>query len=219
MQNNQKSSKRAAVDKNQTTIFALVAVASVITVGALMVSKGLWSQSAYLGKVADKKEIAVQQLEENKIAVAALEESYEKFDTQNPNLLGGTPEGTGPRDGSNSTLILDALPNTYDFPALTSSIEKLLFGYSIEGIGGSDDVVAQQEAAEGSPVEIPFSFDVTTSYTGFKDLLKTFDLSIRPFNLVRIELDGTNSLLEVGVNGKTYYQPDTGMKITSEVVN
>jgi len=218
MQNNQKSSKRAAVDKNQTVIFAVVAIASVVVVVSLMIAKGLWSQSSYLGKVADKKEAAVKQLEENKVAVSSLTQAYEQFNEQSPNLLGGTPDGTGPRDGTNSTLILDALPNTYDFPALASSLEKLLVGYTIESIGGNDDSLAQANAAVGMPVEMPFSFDVSTSYDGFKQLLDTFNKSIRPFNIVRLELTGVNTNLQVGVEAKSYYQPDTGMQITSEVV-
>lgn len=218
MQNKQQGTKRAAVDKNQATIFAVVAVAAVITVGSLMVAKGLWSQSSYLGKVAGKKEAAVKQLEDNKVAVAALNEEYKKFDGQSPNLLGGNTTGTGPRDGSNSTLILDALPSEYDFPALAASLEKLLVGYTIEGITGSDDSLAQAEAASGTPIEMPFSFDVTTSYDGFKQLLGTFDKSVRPFSLVRLGLTGVNSDLKVTAEAKTYYQPSAGMEVTEEVV-
>lgn len=219
MQNSAKSSKQAAVDKNQATIFAVVAIASVITVGSIMIAKGLWTQSSYLGRVAGKKEAAVKQLESNKVAVSSLTEAYQQLNNQSPNLLGGTPDGLGPKDGSNSTLILDALPNTYDFPALASSLEKLLFGYNIENIGGSDDSIAQQELGAGSPVEIPFSFGVTTSYDGLKQLIDTFDKSIRPFQIVQLDVEGTNSDLKVNVQAKTYYQPDTGMQITTEAVN
>lgn len=218
MQNKQKGAKQAAVDKNQTTIFAVVAIASVITVGSLMVAKGLWSQSSYLGKVADKKEAAVKQLKDNKVAVASLTEAYNKFNEQSPNLLGGTTTGNGPRDGSNGTLILDALPNTYDFPALTSSLERLLVGYLIDGINGSDDSLAQESMPAGVPVEMPFTFDVSTSYDGFKQLLDSFNKSIRPFNIVKLELSGVNSDLKVTVEAKSYYQPDAGLEITSEVV-
>lgn len=218
MSNNQKGSKRAAVDKNQTTIFAVVAIASVIAVGSLMVAKGLWSQSMYLNKVAGKKEVAVSQLEQNKVAVASLTDSYNKFNEQSPNLLGGNTTGTGPRDGSNGELVLDALPNRYDFPALTASLEKLLSGYTIDGINGSDDSLAQQASAPGVPAEIPFSFGVNTSYDGFKQLLDTFNKSIRPFNLTKVDISGENADLNVMIQAKTYYQPDTGVEVGSEVV-
>lgn len=218
MQNNQKGAKRAAVDKNQTKIFIIVAVASVVVIATIVTAKGLWSQSSYLSKVTEKKEVAVKQLEANKVAVESLTEAYNRFDEQSPNLLGGSPDGGSTRDGSNSTLILDALPNRYDFPALTASLEKLLTSYTIEGISGNDDLLAQQGMPAGTPVEIPFSFSVNTSYDGFRQLLDTFNKSIRPFNLTKIELIGVNSDLHISAEAKTFYQPDAGVEIKKEIV-
>lgn len=213
-----KGDKRTRVDKNKTTILVVVSIAAIVTVVSLMVSKTLWDKSNYLGKVADKKEIALKQLEENRVSIESLAEAYESFNKQNPNLLGGSPDGNGPRDGSNGTLVLDALPNRYDFPALASSIEKLLTGYSINGITGSDDTLAQLEAEPGSPVEMPFTFDVATSYDGFKNLIADLNKSIRPFQVVKLELKGASGNLQVILEGKTFYQPESGLKIEQEKV-
>jgi len=213
-----KGSKRVQVDKDKTIIFVIVAIAAVISVGSLMVSKGLWSQANYLDKVSGKKEVAVKQLEDNKKAVDSLKESYDTFRNQNPNLIGGSPDGQGDREGDNAKLILDSLPSRYDFPALTSSLEQLLFGYKINGITGTDDAIIQQENTTEAVVDIPLSIDVATSYEGFKTLIDNLDKSIRPFHILQLELRGSNTTLQTTVSMKTFYQPEKGLEITEEQV-
>lgn len=212
------NSKRLQLDKNKATIFAVVAVAAVVSVAALVIGRGLWNQTNYLGRVADKKEEAVRVLENNKDAVAELAETYKTFDERNPNLLGGDPAGNGERDGSNGALVLDSLPSKYDFPALTASVEKLLTGYTINNITGTDDNLAQAGATADAPVEMPFSFIVVANYDGVKQLIDTFDRSIRPFKFKSLNLSGNNGSLTTTVNALTYYQPETGLKITEESV-
>lgn len=213
------NSKRVQVDKDKTTIFAIVSVAAFITVASLMVARGLWSQTAYLSKVADKKEVAVKQLEANKSAVVTLEESYKKFKEQTPNLLGGSIEGASEKDGDNAKLILDSLPSKYDFPALTTSIERLLVGYGINGITGVDDTVAQQTTDPAiGVVEIPFSVDVYSNYEGIKELINSLHKSIRPFQVTKLEFRGTNDRLQAFISAKTFYQPERGLEITEEPV-
>lgn len=215
---NKNNAKRAQVDKDKTLIFAIVSVAAFIVVAALMMSKGLWSQANYYGSVADKKEIAVKQLETNLSAVNSLQAAYNSFKNQDPNLIGGSSTGTADRDGDNARLVLDALPSKYDFPALATSLERLLLGYDINGITGNDDSVAQSGAAAGSVIEMPFTVDVNTNYDNFKNLINTFDRSIRPLSISRIDFRGTNGDLQVGISAKTFYQPEKGLEITSEVV-
>lgn len=215
---NNRGPKKILVDRNKTTIFVFVAVAAVISTASLVISKGVWDQSRYLGRIVAKKEVATKQLEDNKVAVQSLTEAYKTFDTQSPNLIGGSIEGGGSRDGSNGTLILDSLPDSYDFPALVASVERLLQGYNINNIGGVDDYVAQQDAQPGVPQEMPFTFDVTTSYGGLEQLLESLGRSIRPLHILSIDLRGANSELNVSVSAKTYYQPDAGMHITKEIV-
>lgn len=210
--------KKIQIDKNQTTIFIAVAIAAVITVLALVLSRGLWSRSRYLSKVIDKKEKAVKQLEDNKVAVNDLKRYYDEFDGQQTNLMGGSRLGSGERDGSNGSLILNALPNSYDFPALTSSVEKMLSGYAIEGIVGVDDSVAQSNPKSSGVIEMPFSFNVNTSYDDLKKLVSSFDKSIRPFSITKMELSGNNSVVKAEIFAKTYYQPNTSLKITEETV-
>lgn len=212
------NSKRVQVDKDKTNIFIIVAVASVVGIACLMTSKSFYSKGSYLSKVAEKKESAVTQLEKNTSALSSLKESYTIFKDKNPNLIGGLATGTGDRDGNNVKLILDALPNKYDFPALTSSIEQLLVGYKVNGITGTDDIITQQSSSASAPVEIPFTVDVGTDYKEFKVLLDKLDKSIRPFSINQLELRGSNSLLQTSMQLKTYYQPEKGLEIKTEEV-
>lgn len=219
MKNKKISQKRGQIDKNQATTFAFVAIAAVFTVASLVISKGIWDRTRYMAKVVEKKEIAVKQLNDNKDAVSKLGETYKSFNSQNPNLLGGSIEGPGDKDGSNSTLVLDSLPNKFDFPALASSLEKMLLGYSTGSIGGTDSNTTDAPASPSSgAMEIPFTFDATTDYTGLKELISSFNRSIRPFHITKVELSGTNNELKANFTAKTFYQPDTTLKITTETV-
>lgn len=211
-------SKRLQIDKDKTVIFAVVSVAAFIFIASLVMAKGLWSQANYYSKVADKKEQAVKQLENNKAAIASLQTAYNAFKGQDPNLLGGSAMGTGDRDGDNARLVLDALPNQYDFPALATSLERLLTGYKLNGITGTDDAIAQASAQPGVVVEIPLTVDVTANYEDLKNLINTFDRSIRPFQITKVDFRGTNSELQASFSAKTFFQPEHGLKITKEVV-
>ncbi len=212
------NTKRKQLDKAQATMLAIVIGASAVTVFALFASKAYYSQANYLNKVATEKEKAVNQLKSNKEAVSTLVESYKSFSGQNPNLLGGTPTGKGEKDGDNGRLILDALPSKYDFPALATSIEKLLTGYTINNISGSDDTISQDQVASASIVDIPFKLDIQADYKGVQNLVTTFEKSIRPFQFDQIELSGTNNILQASFTMKSFYQPEKNLKIDTEVV-
>lgn len=213
-----KSVKRAQVNKDQTNILIILGVASVLTIASLVVAKGFWSRGNYLSKVSSQKATALQQLKDNEKATASLVEKYTEFVDQNPNLLGGSLDGESDKDGDNGELVLDALPSKYDFPAVAASLEKILTGYTIGGIVGTDDSAAQAAIAGSGPVEIPFTLSVTTNYIDFRNLVDSFNRSIRPIQITRLELAGENDSLETSIVGKTFYQPETGVKITKGVV-
>lgn len=218
---NARLSKRVQVDKTQAMMLGVAIAASFISVFALVAAKTYFSQANYLNRVAAKKEAAVKQLKTNEQAASTLVTSYKSFSAQNPNLTGGIPTGTGERDGDNGRLILDALPSKYDFPALATSLEKLLTGYTINSISGTDDVATNSDSAAATnakAVDMPFSLDVSTDYKGLQTLITTFEKSIRPFQVLSLEIGGTNSTLKANISAKTYYQPARDLKVTSEVV-
>lgn len=216
------SSKRLQISKANAQVVMAVAIAAFVTTFSLVAANALLGNRSYQSRVIGEKEKAVSQLNENKQAVVSLAEAYREFTSRTENIIGGNPSGEGDRDGDNAKIILDALPSKYDFPAVTSSIEKILAeqNYTIESIVGTDDEVAQNESASPNPqpIEIPFEFGVNGKYSTMEDLLGTLERSIRPFEIVTLSFKGTDNEITLTANAKTYYQPEKSLSITKKVV-
>jgi hypothetical protein len=215
------ASKRIQVDKANTQIIGMIAGATFLVIFSLVASRALLSQRSYQSRIISEKEKAVAQLKANVGAVGSLVESYNTFVSLPTNAIDGLSQGTEDRDGDNARIVLDALPSQYDFPALTSSLEKLLTNanYTIESISGIDDEVNQQKQAETptpTPIEMPFEISFTSSYGSAKDLIGTLDQSIRPFHINKVVFDGSDASMEVLVTAKTYYQPGKALTIRTK---
>lgn len=215
----QLTTKHMQVDRAKAIMLALVAATSIVAVFALVASKTYYVKITYQTRVTQAKKDALNKLKANEEAAQKLVVSYKAFASKSPNYLGGTPAGIGIKDGDNARLVLDALPSKYDFPALTASLEKLLTGYTISNIAGSDDVAAQDQAIENpQPVGIPFSFGVATNYKGIQDLVSTFEHSIRPFQIATLDMTGTNESLQVSITASTFFQPARSFSLTKRVI-
>lgn len=216
------SLKQLAIDKDNATILLAAGFASFIIVFSLVASYSLLNQSNYQGKVIGKKKTALKQLKVNSSEVEKLKTSYQVFASAEQNVLGGNSKGTGDKDGENPRLVLDALPSKYDFPALTSSLEKLFKPYALESITGTDDEVAQASATQDSgdiqPVEMPFSISLLGSSQQSKDILQLFERSIRPFQIQKLTFTGKSNQTQLDVTAKTYMQPEKKFEIKTEVV-
>jgi Tfp pilus assembly protein PilO len=125
-------------------------------------------------------------------------------------------------DGDNAKIILDALPSKYDFPALTTSLEKLALsqGVNIESMTGTDDEVAQTDSASSTPVPIamPFQITVTGNYASIQKVVKAFEKSIRPIQIQTLQLTGSDQKMQMNITAQTYYQPEKTLNIKREVV-
>lgn len=217
------STKRIAIDKANASLIVIVAVSAFIVMFSLVACKALLDQRAYQGRVIDKKELARDTLQQNIAAVDTLNVSYQEFANSEVNVLGGSSDGKGDRDGENPRIVLDALPSKYDFPALTTSIEKLLkeSNFKLSNITGTDDEVAQAENASSDspvPVEIPFTVEAQVPSSGAKSMVELFERSIRPFHIRKVELTQQNGQLMITLTGKTYFQPGKSLNVRSEVV-
>lgn len=216
--------KRVAISKANGQMIAAIAIASFVAVFCLIATKAAWGQNRYQAKVTTEKEKAKHQLDTNIQAFNSLLDSYKKFDSQDPNVLNGSKTGSGDNDGTNSKLILDALPSSYDFPALASSLEKVLNnqGVRVTGIGGSDDQLNQQNntgSATPEPLAVPFTFTVSgVDYKGVNSLLTKLQQSIRPMQIDILNLSGSSTNMTVNVSAHTYYQPGKNLSITKKVV-
>lgn len=216
-------SKRVLVNKANSNIVLVAAAASFVVIFSLVASKTLISQMNYQNHVISAKKTALKQLKSDIQATGPLVTSYKIFDGTLQNIIGGTSTGTAANDGTNSTLILDALPSKYDFPALATSIEKLISarGLQIQDIQGTDDEVAQsanQSSTTPKPVPMPFQLTVLGNYTALQGLIADFQNSIRPFQIQSVDLSGAESNMTLTLTAQTFYQPEKDLNITTKVV-
>jgi hypothetical protein len=205
-----KSLKYAIIDKDSTKILVTVGIAAFVVIFCIFAMKALVSQSSFNSKVISAKKTALNQLEKDKKAADDLRVTYDTFVNQQQNILGGSSTGTGPIDGNNAQLIIDALPGNYDFPALSSSIEKILKdgGYKIDAIGGADEGTSTATTTSTSgAVEIPYSFSVSASVENTKNLLDTLERSIRPMYVTSLTFQSTDVGLRSTLGIKTFYAP------------
>jgi hypothetical protein len=236
----QVSTKRLMIGKANSTIVVVVGIAAFVTAFSLVASRALIAKRTYQNRVIDAQEKARDQLTQNLKEVETLNTAYVAFTGQDPNIIGGSRAGTGDRDGDNAKIVLDALPSKYDFPALTSSIEKIMGG-KIQTITGIDEEANQnagaqtdsQDSSNGQsgqtddsgntagtgPVEMPFEISVEGSYASMQEILTILQTSIRPIHLNTLSYTASDAgNVELSITAKSFYQPEKTLKITTEDV-
>src|SRR5487761_1483126 len=153
--------KRIAIDKANFQMVVIVGVASFISVFCLIASNTVWNQDSYQSRVISAQSKANQELLKDISAYNTLTNSYEAFVSTPNNVIGGNSTGTGSNDGNNAKIVLDALPPSYDFPALATTLANILNknGLPPTGITGVDNQLTQQSNSSSSnpqPVSMPF---------------------------------------------------------------
>jgi hypothetical protein len=217
------SAKQLMINKANARMVVITSVAAFVVVFCLVASFTLLGQLNYQNKVIGKKKEAYNQLKTDLRNINSLVASYNAFSNTPQNMLGGNPDGTGQNDGDNGKIVLDALPSKYDFPALATSLEKILSGQNvqIQSITGTDDEIAQAAGTSSSPapVEMPFEITVDGDFNSIKGVIDAFQRSIRPIKVTSLEVSasGDNSLT-LTIQATTYYQPEKSLSIKQEVV-
>lgn len=217
------SVKRTLIEKSNTTIVAATSVACFIVIFSVVASISLFNQFTYQNRVIGANRTALNQLKTDLESTKSLVTSYNAFVSTPTNSIGGNPDGTGPQDGSNAKVILDALPSKYDYPALVTSLENILTGQAvqIQSITGTDDAASQagnQTSSKPTPQTMPFQVVVTGNYAAIQNVVSAFERSIRPFQIQTMELAGDQSQLTLTINAQTYWQPAKNLDIKTEVV-
>lgn len=216
--------KRTLITKANSRMVMATAIAAFLVVFSAVAAKALISQASYQNRVISAKKKALSTLKSDISAVDALKNSYQAFTSTPQNVIGGNPSGTGSQDGDNAKIILDALPSSYDFPALATSLQQLIQsqGLQIEGISGTDEAVSQAANASSTtpqPIAIPFEVRVTGSFQGVRGLLNAFERTIRPIQVQKLEIDGAkNGTMTATIDAQTFYQPAKSLNIKTEVV-
>lgn len=217
------SVKQLMINKANGMIVAVTSVAAFVVIFCLVASFTLFGQLNYQNRVIGKKKEAYKQLQADLTNINSLIDSYSAFASAPQNILGGNPQGDGPQSGDNGKIVLDSLPSKYDFPALATSLEKLLSGQNvqIQGITGTDDELAQSAGTSSSPtpVEMPFEITVQGDYASIKGVIEAFQRSIRPIKVTSLEVNASSdNALTLTIDATTYYQPEKTLSITQEVV-
>lgn len=209
-------------DKSRTLVY--VAIATALSVFCLVSVKTLWSQASYHRQVLGAKRDAIKQLKSNIDNVATLKTQYDTFNSANPNFLGGknvSDQNALPPDGNNTRLVLNALPTTYDFPALISSASKVVSTDHLANpsIAGSDTSAstASSPSANPQPVPIPLSISGLTSYGNVRNFIHDLERSTRPFDITKLQFSGSSNSMSLSSTMTTYFQPakilNTGTKV------
>ncbi len=218
----QPSAKKLQIDKANATMVIFLAVAAFVAVFSLVASRALLSQRSYQSRVITEKKKALTQLKANNEAVIELSKTYKIFVTSPENIIGGSSTGTGDRDGDNAKITLDALPSKYDFPALATSMEKILTdqNYTIDSITGTDDEIKQQTANSGEikPVEMPFEISVRGGIDTTQGTIDLLRRSIRPMKIATITITATEQEINTSIKAVSYYQPQKTIRITTQVI-
>jgi hypothetical protein len=218
------STKKVQIDKSKATVVIIVAVAVFVTIFSLVSAKALYTQRSYQARVIIAKENARDQLEKNIASVEDLTSSYTEFvSTAKPNIIDGNPTGTGERDGDNARIILDALPSKYDYPALVTSLEKLMLDrkLKIEGIKGDDKELELSQVAEnGQLIEVPFQIEAEGSRSSVQELFVAMEKSIRPFQAKKLKIAAatSNQDIKVTLDAITFVLPEKSFIIKTENV-
>ncbi len=217
------STKHALLDKTNSTVVVIVSIAIFVTIFSLVATKSLVSQARYQNRVYATKKVARDQLKSDVDVIKKLKPAYNAFVGTQINIIGGNSLGTGPRDGDNAKIILDALPSRYDFPALTTNLDTLVGsqGAHIVSISGTDDEVVQATnttSTTPTPVAMPFQLTVSGDYDRVKNTIGAFEKSIRPIQLQTLTLSGDQTNLTLSLSAQTYYQPAKSLNIGKEVV-
>lgn len=212
------SIKHMQIDKNQSTMLAVIAGAVIIVVFGLFATKALVSKGIYQRRALHARRQVADTLKTNYDSAKTLFNQYTIFANGDPNVLGGSASGNGNLDGDNPRIVLDSLPSTYDAPALATSVEKIMTerNVTIESIKVIDDPATNSDIAQASPQAkaITFSFEGTTTFQTGMQLMQDFERSIRPFDANTVEIEGTDNALRLTVGMTTYLQPAKSLDLT-----
>ncbi len=202
------SIKHRLISKSNSRMFIILAAAGVVFSFSAVASYTLVKRMMYQNKVISERSKAEEQLKKDIKSADELADSFIEFDSATESVVGTADK--------NSKIILDALPSKYDFPALATSMEKLITesGLTNISIGGLDnEAAAEQTSTDPEPIEIPLTLSGTGNYDTAQKFIDSLHRSIRPFKISIINFSGSNSNMTVSVNGVTYYQPEKELDI------
>ncbi len=209
------SIQHGLISKSNTKMLVMLAIAGAVLSFSTVIGITLVKRMNYQAKVISQRNKVQKQLKANIAAVDSLLAAYKNFDDASESVIGTSD--------SNSKIVLDALPSKYDFPALATSLEKLLVtgGFTDVNITGSDnEATAEQNSTTPAPVEIPFTIAAKGSYASLQSLINNLRISIRPFKISRLDITASASAdsMSFTISAVTFYQPEKNLEIPLQEV-
>lgn len=215
--------KRQQIASSNKAMFLWVAGASVLVAFALVISVFLAKQILFTEKVLIEKNNTIGTLDSNLQTADTLDKNVKKLRADKNLTLARSSASDNSLD-----VVIDAMPYAADEVALGSSLQTaLLTGASIESLTvESTDVDTAQGGTDTSFIEqvgtsqpVVFSFKATGTSEQLQDVLDRFNRSIRPINILSLQLEsaGANNLTAT-VQAVTYYQPKKTVELTEKVV-
>ncbi|HUC95908.1 MAG TPA: type 4a pilus biogenesis protein PilO [Candidatus Saccharimonadia bacterium] len=212
--------KQIHLDKDKTKTAVYLAVASFLFIFGVVSSKALLGLYAYQNRVISAQKTTLSNINTDQQTANGIVSEYENFVNTQTNILGGPKVGTTANSGDNAKVILDALPQTYDFPALLSSMQVLLNipGITIDSLSGTD-VGSSASQQTATPTLMPISFSISGSYISIENALLAIQHSIRPIKIDTLAFSGSDSNLTMTITADTYYyDPPSGLVTTTETI-
>lgn len=200
------TTKRQLIKKSGSTVVIAMAISAIIVAFSLVTINYLWDLSQHNKRVIKEKSAASNILEQNVENIELIQNNFTVLEAGD----------------TTSAVILDALPSKYDFPALTTSLESLVkrSGLTLNSFSGDDEEdAALQIQTQPAPIEIPFTLNVSGSYSNIQKFVKNLEVTIRPMKIVRMELKGSSdSAMKATVSVITYYQPATSLEVETRIL-
>lgn len=198
--------KRDQIKKAGSTVFIVAAVSAVVVMFCAISIQFLWQKKSYNDRVITEKTKARNDIESNLANLAQLAEQFPQLESS---------------ASTNSKTILHALPPTYDYAALASSIDFLATTSGVTSdtsIGEDISASAVNSAPTSSPVELPLSLQVSGSYDAIRQYITNLERSIRPIHVKSVSYSGSNGNLEATITAVTYYQPARSLDVEKKVI-
>lgn len=209
------TSKRVKLEQANSQIFFAAAIASFVISMCLVLLNILWGEYRFNSRIIGERQDVLTQAEENIANIEELKVSFTNLENANDLIVGQGEE-------ANSTIVLDALPPKYDFPAVASSMNDAAkrSGVTLLTFSGEDQVEdAIDSEISPDPIEIPFRIVINGSAEATQDFLANLENSIRPMRITSMNTSGSDEDLETILDIITYYQPSVNVDITTKTID
>lgn len=221
--------KKLNIDKHQTIskdtkiITIVVSVTIFITIFAIFGLKDFLSLRSFQQKIIVADTTAYNQLNNDINSANILVKNYNKFlnnkskTIQNIRSTIITPTTKG-FHYNGATMVLDAMPTTYDYPATESYLQNMLDSinqgndtFSINNNSGG------QSAGVFSTSAAPVTFSISANSINYQALIQLVQVmknSVRPITINSLSISGSNNSMTVNITAQLYYQSSQTFSIS-----